>query len=122
MPVVPECFLASGKTHGEEQKNTYVTIQTTSTYTLCELTQQSPSCTQTLEQQATGGMNEVGQESEVAIKSPYISRLISDAWQLTASLCCGFMSALTLMSLTLLFIHSLLSKLLTRLSFMCVRC
>ena len=29
MPVVPECFLASGKTCGEEQKNTYVTIQTT---------------------------------------------------------------------------------------------
>ena len=29
MPVVPECFLASGKTRGEEQKNIYVTIQTT---------------------------------------------------------------------------------------------
>ena len=29
MPVVPKCFLASGKTRGEEQKNTYVTIQTT---------------------------------------------------------------------------------------------
>ena len=28
MPVVPECFMASGKTRGEEQKNTYVTIQT----------------------------------------------------------------------------------------------
>ena len=90
--------------------------------TLCELTQQSPSCTQTLEQQATGGMDEVGQESEVAIEFPYISGLISDAWQLTASLCCGFTSALTLMSPTLLFIHSLLSKLLTRLSFMLVRC
>ena len=83
------------------------------TKTLCELTQQLPSCTQTLEQQATGGMDEVGQESEVTIESPYISRLISDAWQLTASLCCGFTSALTLMSPTLLFIHSLLSKLLT---------
>ena len=35
--------------------------------TLCKLAQQSPSCTQTLEQQATGGMDEVGQESEVAI-------------------------------------------------------
>ena len=34
--------------------------------------------------------------------------LISDAWQLTALLRCGFTSALTLMSLTLLFIHSLL--------------
>ena len=90
--------------------------------TLCELTQQSPSCTQMLEQQATGGMDEVGQESEVAIKSPYISGLISDAWQLTVSLCCGFTSALTLMSPTLLFIHSLLSKLLTRLSFMRMRC
>ena len=43
-------------------------------------------------------MDEVGQESEVAIESPYISRLISDAWQLTASLCCVFTSALTLMS------------------------
>ena len=75
-----------------------------------------------LEQQATDGMDEVGQESEVAIESLYISRLISDAWQLTASLCCCFTSALTLMSLTLLFIHSLLSKLLTRLSFKCVRC
>ena len=30
VPVVPECFLASGKTHGEEQKNTYVTIRNTS--------------------------------------------------------------------------------------------
>ena len=80
VPVVPEYFLASGKTHGEEQKNTcdysnYVE-------TLCELAQQSPSCTQTLEQQTTGGMDEVGQESEVAI---YISGLISDAWQLTVS-------------------------------------
>ena len=56
--------------------------------------------------------NSVGQESEVAIKSPYISRLISDAWQLTESLCCSFTSSLTLMSPTLLFIHSLLSKLL----------
>ena len=58
--------------------------------------------------------------SEVAIESPYtdISGLISDAWQLTALLRCGFMSALTLMSPTLLFIHSLLPKLLTRLSFM----
>ena len=74
--------------------------------TLCELTQQSPSCTQTLEQQATGGMDEAGQESEVAIESPYISGLISDAWQLTASLCCGFTNALTLMSPTLLFIYS----------------
>ena len=81
--------------------------------TLCELTQQSPSCTHTLEQQATGSMDEVDQESEVAIKSPYISGMISDAWQLTVSLCCGFTSALTLMSPTLLFIHSLLSKLLT---------
>ena len=62
-------------------------------------------------------MDEVGQESEVTIESPYIFGLISDAWQLTASLCCGFMSTLTLMSATLLFIHSLLSKLLTRLSF-----
>ena len=35
--------------------------------TLCELTQQSPSCTKMLEQQATGRMDEVGQESEVAI-------------------------------------------------------
>ena len=74
------------------------------------------------EQQATGRMDEVGQESEVATESPYISWLISDAWQLTASLCCGFTSALTLMSPTLLFIHSLLSKLLTRLSFMLMRC
>ena len=90
--------------------------------TLCEFAQQSPSCTQTLEQQATGGMDEVGQESEVTIESPYIFGLISDAWQLTGSLCCGFTSALTLMSPTLLFIHSLLSKLLTQLSFMRVRC
>ena len=94
--------------------------------TFCELAQQSPSCTQMLEQQATGRMDKVGQESEVAIEqaieSPYISRLIPYAWQLTMSLCCGFTSALTLMSLTLLFIHSLLSKLLMRLSFMCVRC
>ena len=81
--------------------------------TLCELAQQSPSCTQTLEQQATSGMDEVGQESEVTIESLYISKLISDTWQLTASLCCGFTSALTLMSPTLPFIHSLLSKLLT---------
>ena len=65
MPVVPECFLASGKTRGEEQKNTYVTIQTTLKH--CEFTQQLPSCTQTLEQQATGRMDKVGQESEVAI-------------------------------------------------------
>ena len=58
--------------------------------------------------------------SEVAIESPYtdISGLISDAWQLTALLHYGFMSALTPMSPTLLFIHSLLPKLLTRLSFM----
>ena len=90
--------------------------------TLCELAQQSPSCTQMLQQQATGGMDEVGQESEIAIESPYISVLISDAWQLTASLCCGLTRALTLMSPTLLFIYSLLSKLLTRLSFMRVRC
>ena len=53
--------------------------------TLREFAQQSPSCTQTLEQQATGRMDEVGQESEVAIESSYISGLISDAWQLTAS-------------------------------------
>ena len=26
VPVMSECFLASGKTRGEEQKNTYVTI------------------------------------------------------------------------------------------------
>ena len=26
MPVVPKCFLASRKTRGEEQKNTYATI------------------------------------------------------------------------------------------------
>ena len=39
--------------------------------TLCELAQQLPSCTQTLEQQPTGGMDEVVQESEVAIESPY---------------------------------------------------
>ena len=63
--------------------------------TLCELAQQLPSCTHTLEQQATGGMDEVDQESEVTIESPYISGLISDAWQLTASLCCGFTSTLT---------------------------
>ena len=46
--------------------------------------------------------------SEVAIESPYtdISGLISDAWQLIALLRCGFMSALTSMSPTLLFIHS----------------
>ena len=69
--------------------------------TLCELAQQSPSYTQTLEQQATGGMDEVGQESKVAIELPYISKLISDAWKLTASLCCGFTSALTLMSPTI---------------------
>ena len=31
--------------------------------TLCELTQQSSGCTQTLEQQTTGRMDEVGQES-----------------------------------------------------------
>ena len=37
--------------------------------TLCDLTQQSPSCIQMLEQQAIGGMDEVGQESEVAIRS-----------------------------------------------------
>ena len=42
-----------------------------------------------LEQQATGGMDKVGQESEVTIELPYISGLISDAWQLTVSLCCG---------------------------------
>ena len=47
--------------------------------TLCEFTQQLPSCTQTLEQQAIGRMDKVGQESEVAIESPYISGLISDA-------------------------------------------
>ena len=75
-----------------------------------------------LEQQVTGGMDEVGQESEVAIKSPYISGLISDAWRLTASLCCNFMSALSLMSPTLLFIRSLLSKLRMQLSFMRMRC
>ena len=90
--------------------------------TLCELAQQSPSCTQMLEQQATEGMDEVYQGSEVAVESPYIFGLISDAWQSTTSLCCGFMSALTLMSPTLLFIHSLLSKLLTQLSFTRVRC
>ena len=37
MPVVPECFLASGKTRGEEQKNTYVTIQTTSNHFVSSL-------------------------------------------------------------------------------------
>ena len=47
--------------------------------TLCELTQQSPGCTQMLEQQTTGRMDEVGQESVVAIESPYIFGLISDA-------------------------------------------
>ena len=40
-----------------------------------------------------------GQECEVAIESPYIYGLISDAWQLTALLRCGFTSALTLMRL-----------------------
>ena len=94
--------------------------------TICELAQQSPSCTRTLEQQATGGMDEVGQEStqeiEVAIESSYISGLIPNAWQLTVSLCCSFTSTLTLMNLTLPFIHTLLSKLLMRLSFMRVRC
>ena len=74
----------------------------------CELAQQSPSCTRTLEQQATGGMDQVGQETRKKVKSctiesPYIFRLISDAWQLTASLCCGFTSTLTLMSPTILF-------------------
>ena len=47
--------------------------------TICELTQQSPNCTQTLEQQATGEMDEVGQKSEVAIELPYTSGLISDS-------------------------------------------
>ena len=78
--------------------------------TLCEHAQQLSSCTQTLKQQATGGMDKVGQESEVAIESPYISGLISNAWQLTTSLCCGFMSALTLMTSTLLFIYSFALK------------
>ena len=68
-----------------------------------------------LEQQATGGMDKVDQESEVAIESPYISGLISNTWQLTALLCCCFMSTLTP---TLLFIYSLLPKSLMRLSFM----
>ena len=68
-----------------------------------------------LEQQATGGMDKVDQESEVTIELPYISGLISDAWQLTALLCCCFTSTLTP---TLLFIYSLLPKLLMRLSIM----
>ena len=67
-------------------------------------------------------MDEVGQEVKslrVAIHYTDISELISDAWQLTALLRCGFTSALTSMSPTLLFIHSaLIPKLLTRLSFM----
>ena len=37
MPVVPECFLASGRTHGEEQKNTCVTIQTMSKHFVSSL-------------------------------------------------------------------------------------
>ena len=47
--------------------------------TLCELTQQSSGCTQMLEQQTTGRMDKVGQESVVAIESPYIFGLTSDA-------------------------------------------
>ena len=48
--------------------------------------------------------------SEVAIELPYtdISGLISDAWQLTALLCCGFTSALTSMSPTLIYCSSIL--------------
>ena len=76
--VAPEFLLASGKTRDEEQKNMHLYVSDHSNYveTLCELAQQSPSCTQTLDQQATGRMDKVGQESEVAI---YISGLISDA-------------------------------------------
>ena len=99
MPVVPKCFLGKWKDPWRGAKE-HLRDHSNYVETLCEFTQQSPSCTQTLEQQATGGMDEVGQESEVAIESP---------------------SALTLMSPTLLFIHSLLSKLLTRLSFMRLR-
>ena len=46
-----------------------------------------------LEQQVTGRMGEVVQESRVTIESPYIFRPISDAWQLIVLLltllCCG---------------------------------
>ena len=56
--VAPKCFLASGKTRDEEQKNTYIRDHSNYVETLCELAQQSLSCTQTLDQQATGGMDE----------------------------------------------------------------
>ena len=39
-----------------------------------------------LEQQATGGM---GTRLAKKVESPYISRPISNAWQLIALLCCG---------------------------------
>ena len=47
--------------------------------TLCELAQQSPGCTQTLEQQTTGGMDEVGQEGEAQSEVAIYFGLISDA-------------------------------------------
>ena len=108
MPVVPEYFLASEKTRGEEQKNIYMTIQSTSKHFVSSLNSR-----QAVHKRQSSKPLAEWMRLAKKVKSPYISGLISDAWQLTASLCCGFMSALTLMSPTLLFIHSLLSKLLT---------
>ena len=79
----PECFLTIRKTSSKEQKNTYVTIQTTLKHLVSSLNSR-----QTVHKRYRAASHwQNGQESEVAIESPYIYRLISDAWQLTALLC-----------------------------------
>ena len=52
----------------------------------CEPTQLSPSCTERLDQQATGEMDEVGRESSRHRVAKYFQRPISNAWQLIALL------------------------------------
>ena len=90
----------SRKTGSKEQKHSVrVTIQTT----LKHLVSLLNSCQAVHKRYRAASYWQNGRRwprSEVAIESLYIS---ADIWQLTALLRCGFTSALTLMSPTLLF-------------------
>ena len=88
------------KTGSEEQtcsKHLRVTIQTTSKHVVNSLN--SHQAVHKRYRAASHWRNgRSWRRSEVAIESPYISGSISDVWQLTALLHCGFTSALTLTS------------------------
>ena len=117
---------AKWKDHWKEQSNTYTAIQTMPKHFVSSLNSRQAVHKHYSRKPQTDWVRLT--KKVVTIESLLISRSISNSRQLTALHCClcccavEFTSTLTLMSPTLLFIHSLLPKLLTRLSFMCARC